>query len=57
MFPNNYHIKKAPSLANCRLMLMMEVHMLIWYFGGFANSYNYKKDSFKAFLEERKFKN
>jgi len=38
-------------------MLKMEVHMLIWYFGGFANSYHYKKDSFKAFLEETKLKN
>jgi hypothetical protein len=46
MFPKNYDIEKVPSLANCRLMLKMEAHMLIWYFRGFANSYNYKKDSF-----------
>ncbi len=57
MFPKNYDIEKVPSLANCRLMLKMEAHILIWYFRGFVNSYNYKKDSFKAFLEETKLKN
>jgi hypothetical protein len=49
MFPKNHGIKKIPSLANVK----MEAHMLIWYFRGITNSYNYKKDHLRPFLKKQ----